>query len=57
MTRLVALLAAAVTLGVFGATLAHHLRALPPEARAKLDLGPLDVDADVASWLLEKEGS
>ncbi|MCK6550139.1 hypothetical protein L6R52_30165 [Myxococcota bacterium] len=37
--------------------LAAHLRALPPEARAKLDLGPLDVDADVASWLLEKEGS
>lgn len=51
MTRLVALLAAAVTLGVFGATLAHHLRALPPEVARSVTLGGLSGFLAGLIWL------
>jgi len=51
MTRLVALLAAAVPLGVFGATLTHHLRTLPPEVARSASLGELSGFLAGLIWL------
>lgn len=51
MIRLVALLAAAVTLGVFGATLAHHLRALPADVARGVTLGGLSGFLAGLIWL------
>jgi hypothetical protein len=51
MIRLVALLGAAVALGVFGATLAHHLRALPPETARGATLGGLSSFLAGLVWL------